>query len=75
MENYEKEILKQAGFETDKLTENQVYVILEPSQAPENYACDGEITPAESKARWLKNLKNSGLSQIDIMRARRLNSI
>ena len=57
------------------LTENQMYVITEPSEAPENYACDGEISPSQMKTRWLRNLKASGLTPQEIKLARQLNGI
>ena len=75
MDEYQRKILTEANFVADELTETQVYAILEPMEAPENYACDGECTPAESKKRWLISLKRSGLSEINIMRARKLNGI
>ena len=43
-EKYTDNELKQAGFNTDKLTQEQKDVITEPTEAPENYYCDGEIT-------------------------------
>ncbi len=58
-----------------KLTENQVYVIMEPSEAPENYACEGEISPSQMKTRWLSSLQRAGLTPQEIKLARKLNGI
>lgn len=54
------------------LTREQEDVIMEPSEAPENYYCDGEITPAQAKQRWITNLKNSGLDVNQIAKAVKL---
>ena len=35
--------LKKGGFNTDGLTPSQAIIILEPSHAPENFYCDGEL--------------------------------
>ena len=45
---------------------------LEPFEAPENYYCDGEITPAEAEKRWVRNLSNEGLSKSQIEKAKKL---
>ena len=65
--------LEKLGFDVDKLTDTQIDLILQPSDGPENYHCDGEITPSEAKRNWLFKLKNSGLSDADIMRAVKYN--
>lgn len=67
--------LLQAGFNLETLTEEQKYLILEPSEAPENFMCDGEISVAEAKRYWLKRLKNSGLPLDLINKARLMNNI
>jgi hypothetical protein len=64
-ENYERECLKEMGFDYDKLTERQRYVILEPENAPENYYCDGEITSAQADAYYKRKLIDAGLSLKD----------
>jgi hypothetical protein len=69
----EDEQLKKAGFDITTLNEAQRYIILEPSNAPENYMCDGEITPAQAKKNWLRGLKESGLSPADIKKSIKLN--
>ena len=44
------------------LTGEQAEMILEPEDAPENYACDGEISPDEAFASWKDRLAETGLS-------------
>jgi len=70
---WEREALIKNGFNPDKLTKNQVYILLEPSDAPENYACDGEISHAEAKRRWLRRLAEAGLTKDQIKKALVLN--
>jgi hypothetical protein len=66
--------LVRRGFRED-LTDDQLYVITEPMEAPENYHCDGEISNAQAKRRWLNNLSNSGLTAKEIRLARQYNGI
>lgn len=44
------------------VTPEQAILILEPSDAPENFYCDGEITPEEAMENWLNRLKRAGLN-------------
>lgn len=60
------EALTKAGFDSDKLTEDQRYIIMEPNEAPENYHCDGEISPNQAKQRWLHKLRNCGLTPVQV---------
>ena len=69
---YIDETLALAGFNSSELTDDQKYVIMEPSEAPENYMCDGEITPWQAKRNWIQRLKNSGLSVKNIKLAVKL---
>ena len=64
--DYDRESLKEMGFDYDKLTEQQRYIILEPENAPENYYCDGEITSAQADANWKRRIRNCGLSTADV---------
>lgn len=73
-EQEQRDNLTKMGFRP-KLTQDQLYVITEPSEAPENYACDGEISPSQMKTRWLGNLKRAGLTPQEIKLARQLNGI
>ena len=65
-EDYERNVIEDMGLPSDKLTEEQIYIILEPMNAPENYYCDGEITPAQADRRWKQRLKDSGLTPIQV---------
>jgi len=72
-EQYQRDILRKGGFIPDLLTEEQKYVILEPLEAPENYHCDGEITPKQAFKGWCKRLRRSGLSESQFKKAIDLN--
>ena len=61
--------LKNLGFDPEKLTQAQKDVILEPINAPENYMCDGEISPAQAKKSWKNKLAYAGLNPLDINKA------
>jgi len=66
-ERYRKEkeeSLKIAGL--INLTEAQMDIISEPNDAPENYHCDGEITPKQAYSRWVNKLRNSGLTPAQV---------
>lgn len=73
MNYYERRTQELAQAGLVGLTREQEDVVMEPSEAPENYHCDGEITPREAKARWLANLKASGLTDVQIAKAVKLN--
>jgi hypothetical protein len=51
------------------LTEEQMDVISIPNDAPENYHCDGEISPQQAYSRWVGQLKNSGLTPAQVKSA------
>ena len=68
-EQYQNEELTKGGFNTDILTEGQKSCILEPSEAPENYMCDGEITPRQAFKSWCQRLRASGLNEVQFMKA------
>ena len=61
--------LQQAGFDVAKLTEQQKYLIMQPSYAPENYHMDGEISPKQAFQYWKQRLVKAGLSPADVKRA------
>lgn len=71
-ETFKHELLSSA-FNLDKLTENQAYLIMMPTEAPENFYCDGEIKPPIAVAIWIRKMKESGLSKDDINRAIKMN--
>jgi predicted ATP-dependent Lon-type protease len=76
--NYEKYVNDQLityGISPAELTEEQKYLILEPMEAPENYYCDGEITPRQAYTRWYNRLIDSGLPMDLVHKARQLNDL
>jgi hypothetical protein len=61
-EKYQDEQLESGGFDLSKLSAYQKSVILQPSEAPENYYCDGEITPQQAFNAWNFRLRQCGLT-------------
>ena len=53
----EEGILKNAGLNRDKLTDEQIEIIFQPEWGPENFYQDGEISPAEADRLWVQKLK------------------
>ena len=73
--SYEKdrnEQLTKAGFDVSALTDEQKNVILEPSEAPENYYMDGEINARDAQKYWLLRLALSGLTTDQIRKAKKM---
>ena len=68
---YQNGQITSMGFDPEKLTDAQKDILLEPIEAPENYACDGEISPAQAKQRWSRKMKEAGFSEIEVMNAKR----
>ncbi len=64
--------LTNAGFDIAKLNENQKYLIMLPSYAPENYHHDGEVTPTQAMTIWKRNMAQAGLDQTTINKAVKL---
>ncbi len=65
MEKYGKECKKRLEDDPKfhlSVTPEQAIVILQPSDAPENFYCDGEISNAQALANWQEKLKNSGFN-------------
>lgn len=78
MDAYEKMVdtdLINYGLDPTELTDEQRYLIMEPMEAPENFHCDGEITPAEAEKNWIRRLNSCGLSKLQVYKARKLNQI
>jgi hypothetical protein len=55
------------------LTENQMALITEPSDSPESYYCDGELTPGFAFNNWINRLRKSGLKTKQIDAAIKIN--
>lgn len=60
--HYQEQTDKLTALGLVDLTEEQKEVITMPNEAPENYMCDGEISPRQAQARWLFNLEETGLT-------------
>lgn len=69
-DKYIDEEMENLGLNPKHFTKDQKYNIIEPISAPENYHCDGLITPQQAKIRWVNNLKKSGLSKGQILLVR-----
>lgn len=72
-EKYQNDELRKGGFNPDELTQEQKNIILQPSEAPENYYMDGEISSKQAFQYWYERLKKSGLSIYLVERAVDLN--
>ena len=65
--------LKEMGYlDTDKLTEEQAEQLILPVWGPENYAHDGEVSPAQAKRIWNNSLRNLGLTTLQIFQANKM---
>jgi len=70
---YIKETLENAGFNPEELTEGQQHLILQPTEAPENFMCDGEISRTQAMQSWKFRMRNSGMTEALIRKAVKLN--
>ena len=64
--------LTNSGFDINELTPQQKSLILQPTEAPEVYSQDGEITSGEAMRNWLKKIAKI-LKGSDIKKAVRAN--
>lgn len=68
-DSYARQQVKALGFDPDKLTEEQVYILIEPVFAPENYHHDGEVTSDQAKQIWRNAMKERGFTPLQIFNA------
>ena len=68
-DKYLDDQLTEKGFDASKLNEDQKRLILQPSEAPENFSMDGEVTPTQAMKIWKQRLASAGLSPADIKKA------
>ncbi len=61
--------LKAGGFKTEGLTPEQAVLILEPSHAPENFYCDGEITHTQAMENWKNKMMRAGMTPLQRVKA------
>lgn len=66
LEKHQRGSLKELGYDYEKLSPEQRELILQPSDAPENFHCDGEITPTQALANWKRRLKDAGFTPLEI---------
>tara|TARA_R100000781_G_C4014317_1_gene104786 strand:- start:93 stop:329 length:237 start_codon:yes stop_codon:yes gene_type:complete len=59
--DYEQKIFDKFGFDKDKLTDEQIEIILQPEWGPENFHQDGEISPAQAERFWIQRLRLLGV--------------
>ena len=59
--DYEQKIFDKCGFDKDKLTDEQIEIILQPDWGPENFYQDGEISPDEADTLWVQRLIQLGV--------------
>ena len=59
--DYEQKIFDKCGFDKDKLTDEQIEIILQPDWGPENFFQDGEIGPDEAERLWIHKLRVLGV--------------
>jgi hypothetical protein len=74
-ENYVDEAVTLGGFKQDELTDDQKHAVLVPSEAPEDYYCDGEVSEREALSNWIYRLKRTGLTAGQIKKARKMNGV
>lgn len=67
------EQVKGGGLNPSNYTEDQKWLMTEPSNGPENFYCDGEINHTTAMARWKTRLRNSGLSEPEIKKCVKMN--
>lgn len=65
--------LTRAGFDLDKLSEDNIALIFEPGQSPDTFYCDGILTSQQALANWVRKLTGAGFSNEDIKKAFKLN--
>ena len=72
IKKYEQECLdelKAGGFNIDGLTPSQAVIILEPSHAPENFYCDGEVSHAQGLENWKNKMMRAGMTPLQRFKA------
>ena len=72
MNEFEKKVLDSIDINPDKLSHEQIDIILYPINAPENYYQDGEISPLRAKQLHNDNLCRANINGRDRVNALRL---
>ena len=69
-QKYADEQIKALGFDPKKLTEAQRNILLQPSDAPENYHHDGEVTPQVASKIWQQKMIDAGFTRAEVLKAK-----
>lgn len=66
---YQVKQLKHLGLDPDKITDVQRDIVLQPDEAPENYAHDGEYGEKENRRIWKQRMLETGFApdQVNIL--------
>ncbi len=70
---YFKDTLKNVGIDVTTMSEDDVALILEPTEAPECFYADGELKIDLAFTRWNNRMKNAGFSPDTIRKAIKFN--
>jgi len=65
-EKYRRNEVISLGYNPDKLSKGQIDIMMEPNEAPENYACDGEISASQALRRWKSRLADEGFAPKEV---------
>lgn len=68
-----KTVFANHGLDIEKLTADQIDLILQPSEAPENFYHDGEVGAKTALAIWKTSLHGAGLTEAQIKSAEKIN--
>lgn len=61
--------LKDAGIAVEALSDDQVDLIHEPNEAPENFHCDGEVSVKQAALLWIKRMRRAEIPTLVIKQA------
>lgn len=70
-EKYRNDQIKALGFNPEKLSDSQKNILMQPSEAPENYYQDGEISHAEAARLWKQKMAQAGFTQAEISKVKK----
>lgn len=73
IDTYYKDILEKNNFPTDNLSAEQIVLICQPLEAPENFYCDGELPFYLATRRWREKLELLNTPKDIIIKAYELN--
>ncbi len=72
-DEYKQECIEECAQKgMEGLTAEQAILVLQPEHGPENFMCDGEISFSQAMRNWKYKLKNSGLTDSQIRKAKKI---